>query len=401
MMHADDDAFALVGMLHRRALCRLSRSAQCHVQGINQGISLHRGRLGTRLIKELRQLETAWGLLRHITAQSSSDLIQRLERQLSGEPEAPRPEPRQGPLAGHGQAQRKQGGRGNPELFDIFDCRREVASQTTHRLPATTDVMLIQLSGMIPFPADAKEKRKEKEEDKDDKDREDVMDGEDKKDAEDMTSLQVAPVPRVFPQERIDQQDAEQIDEVLGALVPEVIPQERLFQQDAEQIDEMPLRMCPRSPRRSASSRRTPSRSTRCPSRMCPRSPRRSASTSRTPGRSTRCQLRMCPRSPRRSASTSRTPSSSTRCPLLVAWGACPPFSSEAMQRLHRMTVFFTAWQLRLPLRRHGTSAKGTTEAGVFMFKAVESSFARLEARLAAALPPAIEASAQKAFSLL
>jgi len=375
-MHADDDAFALVGMLHRRALCRLSRSAQCHVQGINQGISLHRGRLGTRLIKELRQLETAWGLLRHITAQSSSDLIQRLERQLSGEPEAPRPEPRQGPLAGHGQAQRKQGGRGNPELFDIFDCRREVASQTTHRLPATTDVMLIQLSGMIPFPADAKEKRKEKEEDKDDKDREEVMDGEDKKDAEDMTSLQVAPVPRVFPQERIDQQDAEQIDEVLGALVPEVIPQERLFQQDAEQIDEMPLRMCPRSPRRSAS-------------------------TSRTPGRSTRCQLRMCPRSPRRSASTSRTPSSSTRCPLLVAWGACPPFSSEAMQRLHRMTVFFTAWQLRLPLRRHGTSAKGTTEAGVFMFKAVESSFARLEARLAAALPPAIEASAQKAFSLL
>jgi len=246
MMHADDDAFALVGMLHRRALCRLSRSAQCHVQGINQGISLHRGRLGTRLIKELRQLETAWGLLRHITAQSSSDLIQRLERQLSGEPEAPRPEPRQGPLAGHGQAQRKQGGRGNPELFDIFDCRREVASQTTHRLPATTDVMLIQLSGMIPFPADAKEKRKEKEEDKDDKDREEVMDGEDKKDAEDMASLQVVPVPMVFPQERLFQQDAEQIDEMPVAHVPEVTPQERIYQQDAGQIDEMPVADVPK-----------------------------------------------------------------------------------------------------------------------------------------------------------
>uniref|UniRef100_A0A7S4TB85 Uncharacterized protein n=1 Tax=Alexandrium monilatum TaxID=311494 RepID=A0A7S4TB85_9DINO len=381
MMHADDDAFALVGMLHRRALCRLSRSAQCHVQGINQGISLHRGRLGTRLIKELRQLETAWGLLRHITAQSSSDLIQRLERQLSGEPEAPRPEPRQGPLAGHGQAQRKQGGRGNPELFDIFDCRREVASQTTHRLPATTDVMLIQLSGMIPFPADAKEKRKEKEEDKDDKDREDVMDGEDKKDAEDMASLQVVPVPMVFPQERLFQQDAEQIDEMPVAHVPEVTPQERIFPQDAEQIDEMPVAHVPEvTPQERIYQQDDLQQDT---------------------GQIDEMPVADVPKVTPQERIYQQDAEQLDEMPVARGLGGLPPFSSEAMQRLHRMTVFFTAWQLRLPLRRHGTSAKGTTEAGVFMFKAVESSFARLEARLAAALPPAIEASAQKAFSLL
>ena len=92
-----DERWCLLGELHWHALAMLSQVAQKLVQGLQQGG--RRLRLKSKTQRKLRELDAAWGILRHLTLQKSEDFLAQLAAELEleggeepgGQTAAPRP----------------------------------------------------------------------------------------------------------------------------------------------------------------------------------------------------------------------------------------------------------------------------------------------------------------------
>ena len=75
-----DERWFLLGELHWHALAMLSQVAQKPVQGLQQG-GRHL-RLKPKTQRKLRELDAAWGILRHLTLQKSEDFLAQLAAEL-------------------------------------------------------------------------------------------------------------------------------------------------------------------------------------------------------------------------------------------------------------------------------------------------------------------------------
>mmetsp|Transcript_34843 Transcript_34843/g.68797 ORF Transcript_34843/g.68797 Transcript_34843/m.68797 type:complete len:297 (-) Transcript_34843:11-901(-) len=78
-------AAALINDLHYSLLCKLALACNGHVNGLNTGIARNKRQLSNKLVKQLRSVETAYNLLRHVTVFSCKSLEQALDEALASE----------------------------------------------------------------------------------------------------------------------------------------------------------------------------------------------------------------------------------------------------------------------------------------------------------------------------
>mmetsp|Transcript_34842 Transcript_34842/g.68796 ORF Transcript_34842/g.68796 Transcript_34842/m.68796 type:complete len:309 (-) Transcript_34842:35-961(-) len=78
-------AAALINDLHYSLLCKLALACNGHVNGLNTGIARNKRQLSNKLVKQLRSVETAYNLLRHVTVFSCRSLEKALDEALASE----------------------------------------------------------------------------------------------------------------------------------------------------------------------------------------------------------------------------------------------------------------------------------------------------------------------------
>lgn len=78
-------AAALINDLHYTLLCKLALACNGHVNGLNTGIARNKQKLSNKLVKQLRSVETAYNLLRHVTVFSCRSLEKALDEALASE----------------------------------------------------------------------------------------------------------------------------------------------------------------------------------------------------------------------------------------------------------------------------------------------------------------------------
>jgi len=87
-MALDGDVLVLAALAHRGALLRIIQATGCHHEGLHQGAAKLRGRLSTRMLRRLRDLEAVYGFARHVSRLSVDSFLLELDRELADGPAA-------------------------------------------------------------------------------------------------------------------------------------------------------------------------------------------------------------------------------------------------------------------------------------------------------------------------